>query len=253
MKLNSNNCDPNVSKLFNEFKDKKKLIEILNLILKKSDEIIFSANILSKESKGKISLFNKIKDDLNEIYKIHQKYINIIDQTNENKEKVIVGIGGEIVKKEDNTNYCKILDDSPFFFNFSIEDIKRKEAEKLLEDCDVSAAWLFFYNSRVESFRKQILEEIKKIYSEVNVETDIDFKIFDNNESWFYKTENTKEFIIKLIDFFDEKYKQLEKNKKYYSQCEKYNESIKKFEKYVEEFSNFKLNGETLLYDIDLA
>ena len=251
-KLNSNS-DQNISKLFSEFKDKKKLIVTLNLILKKSDTIIFSANILSKESKGKINLFNKIKDDLNEIYKIHQKYINIIDQTNENKEKVIFGIGGEIVKKEDNTNYCKILDDSPFFFNFSIEDIKRKEAEKLLEDCDVSAAWLFFYNSRVESFRKQILEEIKKIYSEVNVETDIDFKIFDNNESWFYKTENTKEFIKKLIDFFDEKYRQLEKNKKYYSQCEKYNESIKKFEKYVEEFSNFKLNGETLLYDIDLA
>ena len=252
-KLNSNNSDQNINELFSGFKDKTKLKGTLKLILEKSEKIIFSANILSKESKGKINLFNKIKDDLNEIYKIHQEYIDTIDQANENKEKVIFRSDGEIVKKEENTNNCKILDKSPFFYNFSIENIKRNDAEKLLEDCDVSAAWLFFYNSRVESFRKQILEEIKKIYSEINVEADIDFKKFSNSESWFYKTENTKEFITKLIDFFDEKYKQLEKNKKYYSQCEKYNESIKQFEKYVEEFSNFKLNGESLLYDIDLA
>ena len=251
--LKSNNSDQNINQLFSGFKDKTKLKVTLKLILEKSEKIIFSANILSKESKGKINLFNKIKDDLNEIYKIHQEYIDTIDQANENKEKVIFRSDGEIVKKEENTNNCKILDKSPFFFNFSIDDIKRQEAEKLLEDCDVSSFWLFFYNSRVESFRKQILEEIKKIYSEINVEADIDFKKFSNSESWFYKTENTKEFITKLIDFFDEKYKQLEKNKKYYSQCEKYNESIKKFEKYVEEFSNFKLNGESLLYDIDLA
>jgi uncharacterized protein YbcI len=194
-KLKSNNIDQNINNLFSEFKDKNELIETLNLILTKSEKIIFSANILSKESKGKINLFNKIKDDLNEIYKIHQEYIDTIDQANTNKEKVIFGGDGKIVKIEDNTNYCKILDGSPFFFNYSIEDIKRKEAEKLLENCDVSAAWLFFYNSRVESFRKQILEEIKKIYSEVNVETDIDFKIFDNNESWFYKTKIQKNLL----------------------------------------------------------
>ena len=105
---------------------------------------------------------------------------------------------------------------------------------------------VIFYNQKVESFRK-------KIYSEVNIDIELDCGYFDNNESLFYKTENTKEFIMKLIDFFDEKYKELEKNKKYYKQCEKYNESIKQFEKYVEEFSNFKLNGESILYDIDLV
>jgi hypothetical protein len=256
MKLNSNNSDPNVSKLFSEFKDKDKLLEILNQILKKINTIIFSANILSKESKGKKNLVNKIKDDLNKIYKIHEKYIEAIKEGIEKKEIVDFDSMANIVpneKKENAINYCDILNDSPFFFNFSIDDIKRQEAVKLLEDCDVSSFWLFFYNSRVESFRKQILEAIKKIYSEVKIEANINFSIFDNSESWFYKTENTKEFIIKLINFFDEKYKELEKNKKYYSQCEKYNESIKQFEKYAEEFNNFNLNGEPLLYDIDFV
>ena len=245
---NDNDCDSNTKNLFKEFKDKNNLIKILKQILGKIDTIIFSSNILSRKSKGKINLLNKIKDDLNEIYKIHETYIHTIDQDVKFKEKAIISIGGNIILYNNKKNdYSKILDNSPFFFNFSIDD-KRKEAEKLLDDCDVSSAWLFFYNQRVESFRKQILEKIQKIYSEVNIDIELNISNFDKNESMFYKTENTKQFIIKLIDFFDEKYKELYK-KKYCSLC---NESIKQFEKYVEEFSNFKLNGESILYDIDL-
>ena len=251
---NDNDCDSNTKNLFKEFKDKNNLIKILKQILGKIDTIIFSSNILSRKSKGKINLLNKIKDDLNEIYKIHEKYIEAIKEGIEKKEKVKISIGGNIILyNNEKINYSKILDDSPFFFGFSIDDIKRKEAEKLLEDCDVSSTWLFFYNQKVESFRKKILEKIQMIYSEVNIDIELEFNYFDNNESVFYKTENTKEFIMKLIDIFDEKYKELEKNKKYYSQCEKYNESIKQFEKYVEEFSNLKLNGEPILYDINFA
>ena len=61
----------------------------------------------------------------------------------------------------------------------------------------------------------------------------------------------TKEYINKLIDFFAEKYKEIELNKKYYSMCKQYNESIKKFNEYVETFKNCKLNGEPVGYDID--
>ena len=252
--IKNNNYDQKIENLISKLGNKDKLLEILNQILKKINTIIFSANILSKESKGKKNLVNKIKDDLNKIYKIHEKYIEDIKEGIEKKEKVKISIGGNIILyNNEKVNYSKILDDSPFFFGFSIDDIRRKEAEKLLEDCDVSSTWLFFYNQKVESFRKKILEKIKKIYSEVNIDIELDCGYFDNNESMFYKTENTKEFIRKLIDFFDEKYKELEKNKKYYSQCEKYNESIKKFEKYVEEFSNLKLNGEPILYDIDFV
>ncbi len=46
-----------------------------------------------------------------------------------------IGISGNILY-ENNYDYIKILDDSPFFFNHSIDDIKRKEAEKLLDNCD---------------------------------------------------------------------------------------------------------------------
>ena len=248
------NYDQKIENLISKLGNKDKLLEILNQILKKINTIIFSANILSKESKGKKNLVNKIKDDLNDIYKIHQHYIESIEKEIENKEKVKISIGGNIILYNNKKiNYSKILDDSPFFFGFSIDDIRRREAEKLLEDCDVSSTWLFFYNQKVKSFRKKILEKIQMIYSEVKIDIELDCGYFDNNESMFYKTENTKEFIRKLIDFFDEKYKELEKNKKYYSQCKKYNESIKQFEKYVEEFSNLKLNGEPILYDIDFV
>ena len=253
MKFSNNTCEENIKNLFEDFKDTNKLIEILKEILKKVNKIVFSANILAKDSQGKINLLKRIKEDLFKVSDIHQKYINLIEQMNNSqKERVKVGIGGQIEKNKD-IKYYEILNDSPFFFNFSIDDIKRQEANRLLEDCDVSSFWLFFYNKKVENFRKEVLKKIKSIYSEVKVETEVDINVFDDNESWFYKTENTKIFIQKLIDFFDLKYKELEKNQKYYSQCEKYNKSIELFGKYVDEFCNFKLNGEQILYDIDLV
>ena len=251
-KLDKNPNDNDLQKIFSDFKDKKELKTILEIILGKVKDITFSANILSKDSKGKINLLKKINKDLLQIYKIHDNFIQKVINSNSNIEKAKIGIGGKIVEKEDNI-YSEIFNDSPFSFKHSIDDIKREEAEKLLNDCDVSSAWLFWYNRRVESFRRDILEKIKKIYSEVKIETEIDNNVFDNNESWFYKTDNTKQFIKQLIEFFDGKYKEIEKNKKYLSQCEKYNESITLFGKYVEEFSNSKLNGEPILYDIDLV
>lgn len=242
--------DNDTLKVFKDFKDKEEIINILKIIVGKLGEIVFSANILGKSSKGRIQLLEQIKKDLFKIYNIHDKFIKIIESLNTKTEKFKISISGEILEKDDN-NYIKILDDSPFFFEFSIDDIKRKEAERLLDDCDVSRAWLFFYNKRVESLRKEILEKIKNIYSDVKIDTEIDETIFSDKESWFYRTEKTKDFILKLIDFFAGKYKQLELSKKYYSACKEYNKSIKEFEKYVEEFKNLKLNEESVRYDID--
>ena len=161
-----------------------------------------------------------------------------------------IGISGNIFY-DNNNDYIKILDDSPFFFKYSIDDFKRKEAEKLLDDCDVSYLWLFLYNNKVETFRRDLLKKIKDIYSEVKIDTEIDTNNFSSEESWFYKNKITKEYINKLIDFFAEKYKEIELNKKYYSMCKQYNESIQKFNEYVETFKNCKLNGEPVRYDID--
>ena len=57
----------------------------------------------------------------------------------------------------------------------------------------------------------------------MNIDAKIDKNNFSNEESWFYKTINTKEFITQLINLFTEKYKQLELNKKYYISCKEYN------------------------------
>ena len=241
--------DPETQKLFKDFTNTE-IKTILNDIFKKLPEIFFSANILSVENKGKILLLEQIKKDLLKIYDIHQKFIETIESLNTNIEKAKINISGEMTLKEDK-NYIKMVDDSPFFYKFSIDDIKRKEAEKLLEDYDVSAAWLFFYNNRVKKFRENILQTIKSIYSDVKIETSIELDKYSENESLFYKTENTKKFIITLIDFYAQKYKEMTLNQKYYSLCKDYNISIKKFEQYVEDFKNSKLNEEPVRYDID--
>ena len=243
--------EPNTQKIFKDLKlTNTELINILKEMSLKLNKIIFSADIMAGDSKGKINLLEKIKKDLENIYKIHDNYIKNVESLQNKQEKFKISISGNILlKNEDNITY--LLDDSPFFYKFSIDDIKRKEAEKLLDDYDVSALWLLWYNGRVERLRKNILESLKKIYSEVKVDAEIDFKNYLDNESSFYKTECTKKFIENLIDFFAEKYKELELNKKYYSLCKEYNESIKQFYKYVEEVKNMKLNEEQVRYDID--
>ena len=114
--------------------------------------------------------------------------------------KIIIS---ENISCENNNDYIKILDHSPFFFNHSIDDIKRKEAEKLLDNCDVIFFWLFLYNNKVETFKKNFQKKIKNIYSEVKIDTEIDTNNFSFEESMFYKTKKIKEYIKNLIDFFD--------------------------------------------------
>ena len=217
-----NNKDEGTKKLFEyqDMNETKKLLEEINGKLK---ERIFSADILTPNSKGVIALLEQIKTDLLKIYKIHQKYLNKIDELERNPETVKVGISGNI-SFQDQDDYTRILDDSPFFFKHSIDDIKRKQAERLLDNCEVSSLWLFFYNNRVESFRKDILKKIRNIYSEVNINTEIDTNNYSSEESMFYKTKNTKKYIQSLIDLFAGKYKEIELNKKYYSTCKQSND-----------------------------
>lgn len=251
-RIKNNNYNETINNLFNKFSDKNHLIEILNEMMNMINRRFFSSNILSKTSKGKVNLLQQIKTDLFEIKRIHESFIQKIDQLNFNDEKMRISISGNILKK-DTKNYYQILDDSPFFYKYSLDDIKRQEAEKLLKDVDVSAAWLFWYNSKVENLRKDILKKIQMIYSDVKINVEVDNKIYDTTEKHFYKTEKTKIFIKQLIDFYAEKYKEIGLNQKYYTACKDYNKSIEEFGKYVKEFSNSKLKEEPILYDLDLV
>jgi GTPase Era involved in 16S rRNA processing len=223
------NNEEEVRELFKD-DNKNETLKILEQIQNKLEETVFSADILTPNSKGVIALLEQIKKDLSIIYDIHQKYINIVEELENTEEKMKIGISGNI-SYENNNDYIKILDDSPFFFKHSIDDIKRKEADKLLDNCDVSFLWFFLYNNKIETFRRELLKKIKNIYSEVKIDTEIDTNNFSFEESWFYKNKITKEYINKLIDFFAEKYKEIKLNKKYYSMC-----------KQEETFKNCKLN-----------
>ena len=234
-----------------EEKGHKLLIDIFDEMIKNIDKIVFCVNVLSKNSKGKINLLQQIKSDLFEKKKIHDEFIQTIEQLDVHEEKVKIGISGKILEKDDK-KYHEILNESPFFYKYTIDDIKRKQAEELLKDIEVSSMWLFWYNSRVEDFRKSVAKRIRDIYSDVKIEAEINTNEYEENESYFYKTENTKIFIEHLISFYADKYKNLKLNEKYYTACKEYNESIKAFGQYVDEFCNFKLNEEQILYDIDL-
>ena len=123
------NNDDSTKNLFNEFDDKtiKTILpEILEQIAKKLKERILSADILSKDSIGKFNLLDSIKKDLLEIYKIQEKFMKIIENFKDKNEKFKISISGKILEKEEN-NYIQILDDSPFFYKFNIDDIKRQE------------------------------------------------------------------------------------------------------------------------------
>ena len=137
------NNDVETKTLFKDFKDKNNLMKILEDMNNKLKDRIFSANILSRKSKEKVNLLNQIKKDLLVIYDIHKNFIEKIEKFAKEKEECKIGISGKVIKKSEE-DFTKILDDSPFFYKYSIDDIKRKEAEKLLNDCDVSIFWLFF-------------------------------------------------------------------------------------------------------------
>ena len=255
------NYDKRVEDFFKDFikrdkgdkeeKGHKLLIDIFGEMIKNINKIVFCVDILSKSSKGKINLLRQIQNDLFEKKKIHDEYIQIIDQLEVHQEKIKMSISGKILEKDDK-KYYEILNKSPFFYKYTIDDIKRKQAEELLNDIEVSSIWLFWYNSKVENLRKSIAEKIKNIYSDVKIEAEIKTDAYEENESYFYKTENTKIFIEQLIKFYADKYKNLKLNEKYYTACKEYNKSIKAFGQYVDEFCNCKLNDEQILYDIDL-
>ena len=248
-KFKNKNYDKKIKDLFNDFikrdegnkeeKGHKLLIDIFDKMRENIDKIVFCADILSKSSKGKINLLQQIQKDLFETKKIHDEYIHKFEQL-------------EVEHSGHDKKYYEILNNSPFFYNNTIDDIKRKQAEEVLYDFEINSIWLFWYNSRLEDLKKKFAEKIKNIYSDVKIEAEINTDVDEENESYFYKIENLKLFITQLISFYADKYKNLELNEKYYSACKEFNKSIEAFGKYVDEFCNCKLNEEQILYDIDL-
>ena len=101
--------DEGIKNLFqnHDMNEAKKLLEEINGTLK---ERIFSADILTPNSKGLIALLEQIKKDLLKIYNIHQQYLNKIEEFERNPETVKVGISGNISSQNQN-DYIKILDD----------------------------------------------------------------------------------------------------------------------------------------------
>ena len=110
-------------KLFKDFQDKNNLIKILNDMNNKLKDRIFSANILSRKSIEKVNLLNQIKKDLLVIYNIHKNFIEKLKILQKKKKECKIGISGDVIKKSEE-DFTKILDDSPFFYKYSIDDIK---------------------------------------------------------------------------------------------------------------------------------
>ena len=80
-----NNNEEEFRKLFKN-DNKNETLKILEQIKNKLEETVFSADILTPNSKGVIALLEQIKKDLSKIYDIHQKYINIVEEQKRKNE-----------------------------------------------------------------------------------------------------------------------------------------------------------------------
>ena len=209
-----NNNEEEVRKLFKD-NNKNESLKILKQIQNKLKETVFSEDILTPNSKVVIALFEQIKKDLSKIYDIHQKYINIIE---EQTIKMKIGIS-ENISCENNNDYIKILNDSRSFLIIQSMILKEKKLKNFQIIVMLFSFGFFYTIIKQKHLEKNFQKKIKNIYSEVKIDTEIDTNNFSFEESMFYKTKKTKEYIKNLIDFLTEKYKEIKLNKKYYSIC----------------------------------
>ena len=113
-KFKNKHYDENHKKLFSDFIDKDNkvkdiLIDIFDKMIENVDKMFYCVNILSKDSKGKKNLLKQIQKDLFEKKKIHEEYIQTIDQIAYNQEKMKMSISGEILAKDDKKYYKNIM------------------------------------------------------------------------------------------------------------------------------------------------
>jgi F0F1-type ATP synthase delta subunit len=92
------NKDNEPEKIFQDFKNKKELIEIIEKINDRIEDKIFSANILAEKSKGRIRLLEQINKELIKVYYIHDNFINTIVEFELKPEKFTISISGDILK-----------------------------------------------------------------------------------------------------------------------------------------------------------
>ena len=217
-------------------KDNKMSIKNLEEIRDQLENRTFSIDLLEEKSNSKSinELLIRIKKDLNENKEIHNKFIRKVKEIN-------YKFDFSDIKKELIT---------PFFYGKIVDKSlnKKKEAEKVLKEIEDVSFWkklIFSFNSELETKKKEMIEKLKNIYS------CIDLKISINDNKWFYQTESIKELGEKLINIFDEEYKNFEL-KKFINDCIDYNYSIDEFSKYTEHVINMKINDKFIAYDVDL-
>ena len=144
------------------------------------------------------------------------KNILILQRNKKEKMKIIIS---ENISCENNNDYIKILNDSRSFLIIQSMILKEKKLKNFQIIVMLFSFGFFYTIIKQKHLEKNFQKKIKNIYSEVKIVTEIDTNYFSFEESMFYKTKKTKEYIKNLIDFLTEKYKEIKLNKKYYSIC----------------------------------
>ena len=247
----------------NDITDKETLIARLNTLKCQLEQRIFTIDVMFGSNDSIIKILKTVEKDLKEDMEIHNIFIKKAKEIERQNYKLKINISGEEEKDSRlGANIKKILN-TPFFYLKAIKQIQKKEEalSVIKEEMEVSQILkLFFkYNSKIKKNRKEMFKKIRSIYSQVNINVNLDSELIEDSyskeekDSWYYKEKYTEQLGIKLIDIYEQEYQKFSDLAQLMFSCEEYNKSILQFSQYIKDIEGMKLNDKAIFYDVDLV
>ena len=246
----------------NDIKNKETLINYLKELRCNLENRIFTIDLLAGSNDSIIKILKSVEKDLKNDMEIHEIFIKKAKEIENQNYKIKINISGEEKDSNRGDDIKKILV-TPFFYMKTIKKTDKKEqALNLIKEAlDVSKflKLVFRYNANVEKNRRTLFNKIKSIYSQINLNINIDSELIidsyskEEKNSWFYKEKYTVELGKKLIDIFEQEYQKFSDITIIMFKCEEYNKSILQFSKYIKDIEEMKLNEKAIPYDVDLV
>ena len=247
----------------NDIKDKETLIARLNALKCKLEIRIFTIDLMFGSTDTIIKILKIVEKDLKEDMEIHNKFIKKAKEIEKQNYKLKINISGEEQKDSSRGADVKYILNTPFFYMKKVKRTQKKEeALNIIKEAMDVSKWLkviFKYNSGVEKKRQEMFKKIRSIYSQVNINVNLDSELIEDScskeerDSWWYKEKYTVQLGRKLIDIYEQEYQKFSDLAQLMYSCEEYNKSILQFSQYIKDIEGMKINDKAIFYDVDLV
>ena len=247
----------------NDIKDKETLIARLNALKCKLELRTFTIDLMFGNTDTIIKILKIVEKDLKEDMEIHNKFIKKAKEIEKQNYKLKINISGEEQKDSSRGANVKHILNTPFFYMKKVKKTQKKEeALNIIKEAMDVSNWLkviFQYNSGVEKKRQEMFKKIRSIYSQVNINVNLDSELIEDScskeerDSWWYKEKYTIKLGRKLIDIYEQEYQKFSDLAQLMYRCEEYNKSILQFSQYIKDIEGMKINDKAIFYDVDLV